>query len=147
MEEERGNGSSSSRNLDTGKAESPVWLMKCPVVVAKSWNSHNPSDPHPLSKVVLSLDPLHADDPSSLEVLITFFLQFDRFSEYTWCAFGVLVMNLLISARILNILASAQLPCSLSLIATYSLVNPNFCCARRLIACIFVIIVSFLQLD
>ncbi|KAI5353782.1 hypothetical protein L3X38_006676 [Prunus dulcis] len=67
MEEERGNGSSSSRNLDTGKAESPVWLMKCPVVVAKSWNSHNPSDPHPLSKVVLSLDPLRADDPSSLE--------------------------------------------------------------------------------
>lgn len=59
--------SGSSSNLDTGKAERSVWLMKCPLVVAKSWQSHNPSDPHPLAKVVLSLDPLHSDDSSSLQ--------------------------------------------------------------------------------
>ncbi|CAN6722299.1 unnamed protein product [Malus baccata var. baccata] len=66
-EEERGNSSSSSSRMDTGRAEAPVWLMKCPVVVAKSWSSHNPSDPHPIAKVVLSFDPLRADDPSAME--------------------------------------------------------------------------------
>jgi transcription initiation factor TFIIF subunit beta len=42
--------------------------MKCPLVVAKSWNSHSAAaDSHPLSKVVVSLDPLRPDDPSSLQ--------------------------------------------------------------------------------
>lgn len=68
--------SGSSSNLDTGKAERSVWLMKCPLVVAKSWQSHNPSDPHPLAKVVLSLDPLHSDDSSSLQVLLRKFFYF-----------------------------------------------------------------------
>ena len=85
-EEERGNSSSSTRNLDTGRAEAPVWLMKCPVVVAKSWSSHNPSDPHPIAKVVLSFDPLRADDPTAMEVLIAFY-QFYRFSSYTYVHF------------------------------------------------------------
>ena len=59
---------SSGSHLETGKAERSVWLMKCPPVVAKSWQSHSASDPHPLAKVVLSLDPLHSDDSSSLQV-------------------------------------------------------------------------------
>ncbi|XP_062101448.1 transcription initiation factor IIF subunit beta [Humulus lupulus] len=65
MEDDGSSGSSS--NLETNKSERAVWLMKCPLVVAKSWQSHPPSDPHPLAKVVLSLDPLHSDDSSSLQ--------------------------------------------------------------------------------
>ncbi|XP_062165398.1 transcription initiation factor IIF subunit beta [Alnus glutinosa] len=68
MEEEHGNSNVSSiSNLETAKAERSVWLMKCPVAVAKSWQSHPHSDPHPVAKVVLSLDPLHPDDSSSLQ--------------------------------------------------------------------------------
>ncbi|KAK7310938.1 hypothetical protein RJT34_08746 [Clitoria ternatea] len=62
MEEENG----SSSNLETSKAERSVWLMKCPLVVAKSWQSHTSSQS--LAKVVLSLDPLlPEDDPSALQ--------------------------------------------------------------------------------
>ncbi|KAI6688777.1 hypothetical protein NL676_025605 [Syzygium grande] len=61
MEEDEG-----SSKVETAKAERSVWLMKCPVVVAKSWQAHTPSDP--LAKVVLSLDPLRPpEDPSSLQ--------------------------------------------------------------------------------
>lgn len=67
MEEEH------SSNLDTGKAERSVWLMKCPLVVAKSWQSQaaasassSESSKH-LAKVILSVDPLHSDDPASVE--------------------------------------------------------------------------------
>lgn len=74
MEEEHGSSSNSSF-LETGKAERSVWLMKCPLVVAKSWQNHPSSDPHPLAKVVLSLDPLQSDSSSSLQVtLFSFFL-------------------------------------------------------------------------
>lgn len=66
-EENNGYGGSSGSNLETTKAERSVWLMKCPLVVAKSWQNHPPSQP--LSKVVLSLDPLlPEDDPSALQV-------------------------------------------------------------------------------
>ncbi|XVF73842.1 hypothetical protein PTKIN_Ptkin13bG0014000 [Pterospermum kingtungense] len=52
--------------LDTGKADRSVWLMKCPVVVAKSWKSQAASsDSQPVAKVVLSLDLLESDGPSS----------------------------------------------------------------------------------
>ncbi|KAL5706648.1 DNA helicase [Ranunculus cassubicifolius] len=61
MEEE-----SKSINLDTGRSDRPVWLMKCPLVVSKSWQSHA-SDSHPVAKVVLSVDPLHSDQPDSLK--------------------------------------------------------------------------------
>ncbi|KAL3592920.1 hypothetical protein D5086_011560 [Populus alba] len=67
MEEDN---SSSSANLETSKADKSVWLMKCPVVVAKSWKNHtspSSSDSAPLAKVVLSLDPLQSDDPSALQ--------------------------------------------------------------------------------
>ncbi|OWM80888.1 transcription initiation factor IIF subunit beta isoform X2 [Punica granatum] len=58
----------SSSRVETAKADRSVWLMKCPVVVAKSWQSHPPSDPTPVAKVVLSLDPLRPpDDPSALQ--------------------------------------------------------------------------------
>ncbi|WOL09662.1 general transcription factor IIF subunit 2-like [Canna indica] len=58
--------------LETGRAERSVWLMKCPPVVSRSWQSSaastDPSNPNPVvSKVVLSLDPLRPDDPSSLQ--------------------------------------------------------------------------------
>ena len=69
MDEENGYSGSISSNLETTKAERSVWLMKCPLVVAKSWQAHPPSQP--LAKVVLSLDPLHPeeDDPSAVQVL------------------------------------------------------------------------------
>ncbi|KAI4336828.1 hypothetical protein L6164_015308 [Bauhinia variegata] len=67
MGEEHGFTGSSGSNVDTSKSERSVWLMKCPLVVAKSWQSHPPSHPQPIAKVVLSLDPLQADDPSALQ--------------------------------------------------------------------------------
>ncbi|XP_045805378.1 transcription initiation factor IIF subunit beta [Trifolium pratense] len=67
MEEEKSyGGSSSGSNLETSKAERSVWLMKCPVAVAKSWQNHPPSQP--LSKVVFSIDPLLPEhDPAHLQ--------------------------------------------------------------------------------
>ncbi|KAF8015252.1 hypothetical protein BT93_H0912 [Corymbia citriodora subsp. variegata] len=63
MEEDDG-----SSKVETAKSDRSVWLMKCPVVVAKSWQLHPPSDANPLAKVVLSLDPLlPPDNPSSLQ--------------------------------------------------------------------------------
>ncbi|XP_072955228.1 transcription initiation factor IIF subunit beta [Typha angustifolia] len=58
--------------LETGRADRSVWLMKCPPVVTRSWQSaaaaSTASDSagvsHPVvSKVVLSLDLLHPDSP------------------------------------------------------------------------------------
>lgn len=75
MEEESkssGVRSSNSNNpnitMDTSKSERSVWLMKCPVVVANSWKTA--ADNQPVSKVVVSLDPLRPEDPSSLQVPI-----------------------------------------------------------------------------
>ncbi|XP_057468790.1 uncharacterized protein LOC130758000 isoform X1 [Actinidia eriantha] len=71
MDEDRSNSSSSNNGgLDTGKSEKSVWLMKCPLVVAKSWQSQShssASDSHPVAKVVVSVDPLHPEEPSSLQ--------------------------------------------------------------------------------
>ncbi|KAH7848607.1 hypothetical protein Vadar_005090 [Vaccinium darrowii] len=65
MDEER------SGNLDAVKSERSVWLMKCPPVVAKSWqaqaqssSSSSAADSQPAAaKVVVSVDPLHPEDP------------------------------------------------------------------------------------
>ncbi|KAI8003032.1 Transcription initiation factor IIF subunit beta [Camellia lanceoleosa] len=77
MEEERsssGSSSNSNISLEAGKSERSVWLMKCPLVVSKSWNSHSlshsqssSSDSPSLAKVVVSVDPLRSDDSSSLQ--------------------------------------------------------------------------------
>ncbi|GMH17470.1 hypothetical protein Nepgr_019311 [Nepenthes gracilis] len=68
MEEEHSSSSNNSA-VDTVKADRSVWLMKCPPLIAKSWQSRaaSSSDPLPLAKVVLSVDPLRADDPSAVE--------------------------------------------------------------------------------
>ncbi|KAE8684452.1 Papain family cysteine protease [Hibiscus syriacus] len=61
MDEDQGNDGF----LDMGKADKSVWLMKCPVVVAKSWKnqaSSSSSDSQPVAKVVFSLDPLKPDE-------------------------------------------------------------------------------------
>ncbi|KAF6154017.1 hypothetical protein GIB67_026671, partial [Kingdonia uniflora] len=65
MEEECSSGSS---NLETTMSDRSVWLMKCPLVVSKCWQTQS-SDTHhqPLAKVVLSIDPLQPEDPSSLQ--------------------------------------------------------------------------------
>ncbi|WOL16765.1 general transcription factor IIF subunit 2-like [Canna indica] len=55
--------------LEAGRAERSVWLMKCPPVVSRSWQSSassayaSTSNPV-VAKVVLSLDPLKPDDSS-----------------------------------------------------------------------------------
>ncbi|XAR61698.1 DNA helicase [Bertholletia excelsa] len=72
MEEERSNTISSNATLDTGKSERSVWLMKCPLVVSKSWQAQaqphsTASDSQPVAKVVVSVDPLRPEDPSSLQ--------------------------------------------------------------------------------
>ncbi|XP_038996601.1 transcription initiation factor IIF subunit beta-like isoform X2 [Hibiscus syriacus] len=61
MYEERSNDSF----IDMGKADRSVWLMKCSVVVAKSWKNQedSSSDSLPVAKVVFSLDPLKPDEP------------------------------------------------------------------------------------
>lgn len=64
MEEEQQSKNSGSK-LDTGKSERSVWLMKCPVAVSNSWKSA--VDNQPLSKVVVSLDPLRPELPSTLQ--------------------------------------------------------------------------------
>ncbi|XP_058109364.1 transcription initiation factor IIF subunit beta-like [Magnolia sinica] len=62
-----------SSNLETGKAEKSVWLMKCPLVVSQSWQAqaraHTSDSSHlpPLAKVVLSVDPLRPEDSSSVQ--------------------------------------------------------------------------------
>ncbi|CAN1323282.1 Transcription initiation factor IIF subunit beta [Linum perenne] len=49
--------------LETAKADRAVWLMKCPVAVARSWQTQaSSSDSQPVAKVVVSLDPLQADE-------------------------------------------------------------------------------------
>ncbi|KAB1218055.1 General transcription factor IIF subunit 2 [Morella rubra] len=53
--------------LETSKADRAMWLMKCPPLVSRSLQSPpDASDPsRPVAKVVLSIDPLHADDNSA----------------------------------------------------------------------------------
>ncbi|KAL5778094.1 hypothetical protein ACOSP7_011020 [Xanthoceras sorbifolium] len=63
MDEDQSSNGSNNGALETGKSDRAVWLMKCPLVVAKSWKSHaTSSDPQPVAKVVLSLDPLQSDN-------------------------------------------------------------------------------------
>ncbi|KAJ4702032.1 putative Transcription initiation factor IIF subunit beta [Melia azedarach] len=63
MEDDHNNNGSGKGTLETGKADRSVWLMKCPLVVGKSWQSHAASqDSQPVAKVILSLDPLQSDD-------------------------------------------------------------------------------------
>ncbi|KAL0369106.1 UNVERIFIED_CONTAM: hypothetical protein Scaly_1129500 [Sesamum calycinum] len=54
--------------VDSAKADRSIWLMKCPPVVSKAWQSSAASgDSPPLAKVVVSLDPLQSEDPSALQ--------------------------------------------------------------------------------
>lgn len=89
MEDENSyGGSSGGSNLETSKAERSVWLMKCPVAVAKSWQNHPPSQP--LSKVVFSIDPLlPEDDPAHLQVLFLLL-----FLTFTIPSFGLITFYL-----------------------------------------------------
>lgn len=62
MEDDQSNHGSGKDNLETAKADRSVWLMKCPLMVAKSWQNHASSqDSQPVAKVILSLDPLQSD--------------------------------------------------------------------------------------
>ncbi|XP_031269018.1 general transcription factor IIF subunit 2 [Pistacia vera] len=59
MEDDHSNGGV----LDTVGASTEVYLMKCPVAVAKSWQSHAASsDFQPVAKFIESIDPLHPED-------------------------------------------------------------------------------------
>ncbi|XP_010493387.1 PREDICTED: transcription initiation factor IIF subunit beta-like isoform X1 [Camelina sativa] len=50
---------SNPHELDFEKADRPIWLMKCPVIVAKAWGKLAPSSESiDLAKVVLNIDPL-----------------------------------------------------------------------------------------
>ncbi|KAL8459078.1 hypothetical protein ACS0TY_035682 [Phlomoides rotata] len=65
MEDDHSKGDSA---VDTSKADRSVWLMKCPPVVSKAWQSSAASataDTPPIAKVVVSLDLLKPD--SSLQ--------------------------------------------------------------------------------
>ncbi|XP_034704652.1 general transcription factor IIF subunit 2 [Vitis riparia] len=56
-------GSSNNANVDTSRSERAVWLMKCPPLVSRSLSSSSASDSlRPVAKVIVSLDPLLAND-------------------------------------------------------------------------------------
>lgn len=71
-------------DLDRGRADRSVWLMKCPVVVAKAWEKQTPSisssssESPSVAKVVLGIDLLQPDP--SPEVLG--FFDFDSLSFF-----------------------------------------------------------------
>ncbi|MCE0481181.1 hypothetical protein HAX54_038680 [Datura stramonium] len=78
MEEDHGNSNNSNSNsnssitVDTTKWDRSVWLMKCPLVVSKSWQSQaaassSSSDSPQVAKVIVSVDPLRSDDSSTLQ--------------------------------------------------------------------------------
>ncbi|XP_050386198.1 uncharacterized protein LOC126802596 [Argentina anserina] len=56
--------------LETSKAAEPVWLMKCPPNVARSFKPHSSAEagggggacPGPVAKVILELDPLNSNN-------------------------------------------------------------------------------------
>jgi len=120
MDEENGYSGSSSSNLETLKAERSVWLMKCPLVVSKSWETHPPSQP--LAKVVLSLDPLHPEeDPSAVQVLHLLLFHVLNFIQFCCCFLLVtrrINTCLMLFKLILN-LSSIPSCCSLSFSKSY----------------------------
>ncbi|XP_074263624.1 uncharacterized protein LOC141586330 [Silene latifolia] len=72
MEEDQGGSSSNGGGvIDTAKADRSVWLMKCPLLISRSWNSRATSSDSqqqpPLAKVVISVDPLRPDDRSAVQ--------------------------------------------------------------------------------
>ncbi|XP_059284432.1 uncharacterized protein LOC132037815 isoform X2 [Lycium ferocissimum] len=72
MDEDNGNSnnnSNSSITVDTAKWDRSVWLMKCPLIVSKSWQSQSSSssDSPQVGKVIVSVDPLRSDDSSALQ--------------------------------------------------------------------------------
>lgn len=76
MEEDHGN-SNSSITVDTTKWDRSVWLMKCPLVVSKSWQSQaaassSSADSPQVAKVIVSVDPLRSDDSAALQVKLSF---------------------------------------------------------------------------
>ncbi|RAL53117.1 hypothetical protein DM860_006789 [Cuscuta australis] len=71
MKEDDGSvgGAAAAATVDTGRAERSVWLMKCPLVVSRSWQSQAAAatssaaaDIPLVGKVVVSLDPLQPED-------------------------------------------------------------------------------------
>ncbi|KAL8130604.1 hypothetical protein V2J09_019759 [Rumex salicifolius] len=57
-----GGGNSNDCHLDTSRWDRAVWLMKCPAVVSESLHSSSSDPSRPVAKVVLSFDPLRAND-------------------------------------------------------------------------------------
>jgi len=58
--------------VDTSKADAPVWLMKCPPVVAQSLRGPSSSDSSlPVAKVVVSIDPLKDSHPE-VRIFVSF---------------------------------------------------------------------------
>ncbi|XP_076892077.1 transcription initiation factor IIF subunit beta-like [Bidens hawaiensis] len=55
------------KDMETSKADRSVWLMKCPMIIAKSWNSIPSNSQQTLAKVVVSFDPLQPEEANSLQ--------------------------------------------------------------------------------
>ncbi|KAG8362698.1 hypothetical protein BUALT_BualtUnG0049400 [Buddleja alternifolia] len=79
--------------VDTAKADRSILFMKCPPVVSKAWQASS-TDAPPVAKFIVSLDPLRADDPSSLQTasyerleymgdaVLRFFMAKEHFMKY-----------------------------------------------------------------
>ncbi|KAI3906145.1 hypothetical protein MKW92_040588 [Papaver armeniacum] len=72
-----GGSSSNKEGIETSNQNTPVWLLKCPPIVSRSWMSQSnntivsddltasappPNSSHYLAKLTLSIDPLASDD-------------------------------------------------------------------------------------
>lgn len=90
MDDDHSKGNNTT--VDSAKADRSIWLMKCPPVVSKAWQSSAASgDSPPLAKVVVSLDPLQSEDPSALQVNIALF--FPVYDLFVWCDIRVPLLS------------------------------------------------------
>lgn len=73
--EEFGAKKNEDQTLETDFAERPMWLMKCPSLIASALQSLPSTDDSylPVAKVILSFDPLAAVDEEETKVISIFF--------------------------------------------------------------------------
>ncbi|CAK9225607.1 unnamed protein product [Sphagnum troendelagicum] len=65
-----GGGGAAAANLEVGRAERAVWLLKVPTVVGQSWQQQQDAS-NTLARVSLSLDPLNSDPQSAVQFSMT----------------------------------------------------------------------------
>lgn len=82
-----GGGGAAAANLEVGRAERAVWLLKVPTVVGQSWQQQQDAS-NTLARVSLSLDPLNSDPQSAVQVFLClrYFTLHFNFKVCAFCA-------------------------------------------------------------